>query len=96
MNAVAKAVEPADLEVPSDHIRLHYIEALTLVERLHRRLLDVIKNELDRAGRPDINSVQAFLLYNIGDGADRRRVAGPRRLPRVRRLLQPQEAGRMD
>jgi DNA-binding MarR family transcriptional regulator len=45
----------------------HYLEALTLVERLHRRLLDVIKDEFDRRGRADINSVQALLLYNIGD-----------------------------
>ena len=35
--------------------------------RLHRRLLDVIKDEFDRRGRADINSVQALLLYNIGD-----------------------------
>ena len=41
--------------------------ALTVVERLHRRLLDVIKDEFDRRGRADINSVQALLLYNIGD-----------------------------
>ena len=40
---------------------------MTLVERLHRRLLDVIKDEFDRRGRSDINSVQALLLYNIGD-----------------------------
>ncbi len=44
-----------------------YLEALTLVERLHRRLLDVIKDEFDRRGLADINSVQALLLYNIGD-----------------------------
>lgn len=44
-----------------------YLEALTLVERLHRRLLDVIKDELDRVGCSEINSVQALLLFNIGD-----------------------------
>ena len=44
-----------------------YLEALTLVERLHRRLLDVIKDEFDRRGRSDVNSVQALLLFNIGD-----------------------------
>lgn len=43
-----------------------YLEALTLVERLHRRLLDVIKDEFDRMGRDDVNSVQALLLFNIG------------------------------
>lgn len=44
-----------------------YLESLTLVERLHRRLLDVIKDEFDRMGRSDVNSVQALLLFNIGD-----------------------------
>ncbi len=44
-----------------------YMEALTLVERLHRRLLDVIKDEFDRSSRSDVNSVQALLLFNIGD-----------------------------
>ena len=44
-----------------------YLEALTLVERLHRRLLDVIKDEFDRAGRSDVNAVQALLLFNLGD-----------------------------
>jgi DNA-binding MarR family transcriptional regulator len=44
-----------------------YLEALTMVERLHRRLLDVIKDEFDRRGRSDVNAVQALLLYNIGD-----------------------------
>jgi hypothetical protein len=29
-------------------VRPAYLEALTLVERLHRRLLDVIKDEFDR------------------------------------------------
>ena len=44
-----------------------YLETLQLVERLHRRLLDVVKDEFDRAGRTDINAVQALLLFNIGD-----------------------------
>ncbi len=67
MKAVAKTVEPAEQDARFDHIRPLYHEALTLVERLHRRLLDVIKDEFDRRGRSDINSVQALLLYNIGD-----------------------------
>ncbi|MBX9760431.1 MAG: winged helix DNA-binding protein [Beijerinckiaceae bacterium] len=50
-----------------DTVRPVYLEALTLVERLHRRLLDVIKDEFDRRGRTEINAVQALLLYNIGD-----------------------------
>ncbi|HEY8578771.1 MAG TPA: MarR family transcriptional regulator [Beijerinckiaceae bacterium] len=48
-------------------VRPAYLEALSLVERLHRRLLDVIKDEFDRRGRSDINAVQALLLHNIGD-----------------------------
>jgi DNA-binding MarR family transcriptional regulator len=44
-----------------------YLEAVTQIERLHRQLLDVIKDELDRTGQGEINSVQALLLYNIGD-----------------------------
>ena len=44
-----------------------YLETLTLVERLHRRLLDVVKDEFDRRGRNDINAVQAILLHNLGD-----------------------------
>lgn len=44
-----------------------YLEALSLVERLHRLLLDVIKDEFERLGVIDINSVQALLLFNIGD-----------------------------
>ena len=68
MKAVVKPVEqPVQNAQRFDHIRPLYLEALTLVERLHRRLLDVIKDEFDRRGRADINSVQALLLYNIGD-----------------------------
>ena len=48
-------------------VKSRYLEALHLVERLHRRLLDVIKDEFERRGRDDVNSVQALLLYNIGD-----------------------------
>ena len=42
-----------------------YLECLNLIERLHRQLLDVIKDELERVGQPDVNSVQALLLFNI-------------------------------
>lgn len=66
MSTVAKMIEP---ERPDDQksVKPHYLEALHLVERLHRRLLDVIKDEFERRGRDDVNSVQALLLYNIGD-----------------------------
>src|ERR1700704_1981799 len=67
MKAVATAVETAERAAGQTPVQPLYLEALTLVERLHRRLLDVIKDEFDRRGRADINSVQALLLYNIGD-----------------------------
>lgn len=44
-----------------------YLESLALVERLHRLLLDVIKDEFERLGVLEINSVQALLLFNIGE-----------------------------
>lgn len=44
-----------------------YLDTLALVERLHRLLLDVIKDEFERLGRFEVNSVQALLLFNIGD-----------------------------
>ncbi|MCT8265935.1 MarR family winged helix-turn-helix transcriptional regulator [Afifella sp. JA880] len=54
-------------EAEPEDLKTLYLDALTLVERLHRRLLDVIKDEFDRMGRSDVNSVQALLLFNIGD-----------------------------
>ncbi len=44
-----------------------YLESLALVERLHRLLLDVIKDEFERVGTLEINAVQALLLFNIGE-----------------------------
>jgi DNA-binding MarR family transcriptional regulator len=44
-----------------------YLESLALVERLHRLLLDVIKDEFERLALLEINPVQALLLFNIGD-----------------------------
>ena len=44
-----------------------YLETLTLVERLHRLLLDVIKDEFERLGVLEVNAVQALLLFNIGE-----------------------------
>ena len=44
-----------------------YLDTLNLVERLHRLLLDVIKDEFERVGLLEINAVQALLLFNVGD-----------------------------
>ncbi|MFY9655939.1 MAG: winged helix DNA-binding protein [Methylocystis sp.] len=67
MNAATNLLnQPARAQRASE-VRPVYLEALTLVERLHRRLLDVVKDEFDRRNRSDVNSIQALLLYNIGD-----------------------------
>ncbi|HLA20172.1 MAG TPA: winged helix DNA-binding protein [Pseudolabrys sp.] len=68
-NLARTAVQTAERPERADEAGLKplYLEALTLVERLHRRLLDVIKDEFDRRKRSDINSVQALLLFNIAD-----------------------------
>jgi len=50
-----------------DTFRSEYLRALRMIERLHRLLLDVIKDEFDRQGSSEINSVQALLLNNMGD-----------------------------
>lgn len=44
-----------------------YLDSLAIVERLHRLLLDVIKDEFERLGVLEINAVQALLLFNIAD-----------------------------
>ena len=67
MVGVKRAVEASPTPGVGADLKPLYLEALTLVERLHRRLLDVIKDEFDRSGRSDVNSVQALLLFNIGE-----------------------------
>src|SRR5208283_5818225 len=67
MNAATNLMnQPARAQRMSE-VRPVYLEALTLVEGVHRRLLDVVKDEFDRRNRSDVNSIQALLLYNIGD-----------------------------
>src|SRR3984885_3837006 len=66
MTAMAKPHTAVKLE-SALHVRKHYMEMLNLIERLHRQLLDVIKDELDRRDEREINSVQALLLFNVGD-----------------------------
>jgi len=44
-----------------------YLEMISLVERLHRQCLEVVKADLDRRGIRDLNNVQALILFNIGE-----------------------------
>lgn len=64
---LAYDVTPHAAVEDDETFRSEYMQALRLIERLHRLLLDVIKDEFDRKGGSDLNSVQALLLYNIGD-----------------------------
>jgi len=63
------ALEMARMRAPAgeESLKSEYLRALRLIERLHRLLLDVIKDEFDRIGGAELNSVQALLLYNIGE-----------------------------
>jgi len=56
-----------DHEIPGHPDMLEsYVEAIRLIERTHRRFLDVVKDELDRLGEDEVNNVQAVLLHNLG------------------------------
>src|SRR5579885_70936 len=67
MTALATKPQVAAAVEGSQSLGKYYFEMLNLVERLHRQLLDVIKDELDRRDEREINSVQALLLFNVGD-----------------------------
>jgi len=45
----------------------HYLEVISLVERLHRQFLEIVKLELDALRIHDVNNVQALMLFNMGD-----------------------------
>jgi len=44
-----------------------YLETVSLIERLHRHFLEVVKAELDKLGIRDCNNIQALILFNIGN-----------------------------
>lgn len=67
MTVAAQNYDWAGETQADERLKPLYLEALMLVERLHRRLLDVIKDEFERAGNNEVNSVQALLLFNIGN-----------------------------
>lgn len=48
-------------------VRQFYDEVTQIVERMHRRYLDVIRLELQSLGIRDINSVQALILVSMRD-----------------------------
>lgn len=52
-------------ETTTEQVKDDYLNAIRLIERLHRQFLEVIKGEIDRMGIRDINNIQALILYNI-------------------------------
>lgn len=47
--------------------RATYSDIVTLLERRHRQFLEAVTLELEANGVHDINSVQAMILYNVGN-----------------------------
>ncbi|AIB13792.1 transcriptional regulator (plasmid) [Azospirillum argentinense] len=45
-----------------------YHEVARIIERMHRRFLDVLRIELSRIGIDDISPVQVMMLLNISNG----------------------------
>ncbi|MDO5643463.1 MAG: MarR family transcriptional regulator [Paracoccus sp. (in: a-proteobacteria)] len=61
-----QAVAPRfDDETESTRVEA-YFRCLQLIDRLHRLMLDLIKDDFERIGRVDLTPVQALLLYNLG------------------------------
>jgi DNA-binding MarR family transcriptional regulator len=59
MNNPSSSSGPTSAQITQDLPRL--------IERMHRRFLDVVRIELTRHGINDISPVQAMMLANIGD-----------------------------
>ncbi|WP_395685175.1 transcriptional regulator LdtR [Aestuariivirga sp.] len=63
----ASVSRPKPDDARRNSVKLRYLDALNLIERLHHRLLEVIKDDFERHGEPEVNPVQALLIYNIAD-----------------------------
>jgi DNA-binding MarR family transcriptional regulator len=44
-----------------------YLEVIRAIESVHRNYIQVIKEELDRLGLDGVNTLQALVLFNVGD-----------------------------
>ncbi|MEI6799141.1 MAG: winged helix DNA-binding protein [Pseudomonadota bacterium] len=61
------SLHPPLMDAPPKALPQGYLETLAMLERLHRLLLDVIKDEFERLAILEINPVQALLLFNIAE-----------------------------
>ncbi len=59
--------EPTGAPRSADSALPLYLNTLSLVERLHRLLLDIIKDEFERLSILDVNAVQALILFHMAD-----------------------------
>ena len=55
-------------ETANPPIGQSFLKSLSLLEQAHRRLHDVVKDDLERGGERSLTGVQALLLYEIGEG----------------------------
>ena len=62
-NSLGRDTDPTLVEAAN---ATAYLETLQLLDRMHRLMLDLIKDEFERLGRNDLNPVQALILYNLG------------------------------
>lgn len=66
----ALKIDSADIAVgngSAEDIRASYMELTAMLDRLHRRYLDVVRVELESMGINNINPSQALMLVGIGD-----------------------------
>jgi DNA-binding MarR family transcriptional regulator len=54
-------------ETGDENVEQSFLKSLSLLEQAHRRLHDVVKDNLERAGERSLTGVQALLLYEIGE-----------------------------
>jgi DNA-binding MarR family transcriptional regulator len=59
---IAQMQETAELSLGES-----FLKSLSLLEQAHRRLHDVVKDDLERGGERSLTGVQALLLYEIGE-----------------------------
>jgi DNA-binding MarR family transcriptional regulator len=60
-------LKAAEDRAPQEPAAQLYREMTRLIERMHRRLLDVVRIELTRRGIDDVSPVQVLMLLNVGN-----------------------------
>ncbi len=43
-----------------------YLESIQILERMHRLLMDLVKDEFERLGKSELTPIQVMILYNLG------------------------------